>query len=152
MRLPYLFALAFALAGPAAAQGLIVAENDLGYLNLRAGPGTQHAVLERMRPGARVSVIETMGRWARVRSPGGAEGWASLDYLDRDTASAAAQAFVAPGSDWLNLRELPTTEAPILRRMYPGDRLEEIGRSGPWLHVRHVSGAVGWAHGDYVSR
>ena len=154
MRLPQIYALLLALAGPAAAQGLVVAENDLGYLNLRAGPGTQHAVLERMRPGDRVAVIETLGRWARVRSPGGGEGWASLDYLERVGALTrdAAPLFVARGSDWLNLRDGPSTDSAILRRMYPGDRLEPLARDGAWLLIRHVSGAVGSAHSDYVTR
>jgi N-acetylmuramoyl-L-alanine amidase len=152
MRRPTLAALLLALATPAAAQGLVVAENELGYLNLRAGPGTQHAVLGRMRPGDRVAVLETLGRWARVRSPGGGTGWASLDYLERAADGTATSLFVAAGPDWLNLRAGPGTDAPILRRMYPGDRLEPIGREGAWLRVRHVSGAVGWAHSDYVTR
>lgn len=133
----------------AAAQGLVVAENPEGYLNLRGGPGTQHAVLERMRPGDRVAVLETMGKWARVRTPAGGTGWASLDYLDRAEPGAALH--VAAGTDWLNLRAGPGTDRPVLRRMYPGDRLERLERRGDWLRIRHASGAVGWAHGDYVT-
>jgi N-acetylmuramoyl-L-alanine amidase len=104
-----------------------------------------------MRPGERVAVIEELGRWARVRSPGGGTGWASLDYLTRDEV-AGAPLFVADGPAWLNLRAGPGTDREVLRRIYPGDRLEPLGRSGEWLRVRHVSGAVGWAHGAYVTR
>ncbi|PWJ20350.1 SH3 domain-containing protein [Jannaschia seohaensis] len=150
MRLP---TLAFLLAlSPlaAAAQGLVVADNSEGYLNLRGGPGTQHAVLDRMQPGTRVAVLETMGKWARVRTPGGVQGWASLDYLDREEVGAPTLT-VAPGTGWLNLRAAPGTDAAILRRMYPGDRVEALAREGEWLRIRHVSGAVGWAHGDYVT-
>jgi N-acetylmuramoyl-L-alanine amidase len=153
MRLPYIYALLLALAAPAGAQGLIVAENDLGYLNLRSGPGTQHAVLERMRPGDRVAVLETLGRWARVRSPGGGEGWASLDFLERAGALAKrVPLYVGQDHAWLNLRAGPSTETAILRRMYPGDRLEPLEQNGVWVRIRHISGAVGWAHSDYVTR
>ncbi|TFL16822.1 SH3 domain-containing protein [Jannaschia formosa] len=136
----------------AAAQGLIVAENEEGYLNLRSGPGTQHAIVEKMRPGDRVTVLEEMGKWARIRTPRGAQGWASLDYLDRAAPSGTEVLYVAQGSAWLNLRAAPGTDAAILRRMYPGDRLEPLSREGDWLRIRHVSGAVGWAHGDYLTR
>jgi N-acetylmuramoyl-L-alanine amidase len=103
-----------------------------------------------MEPGTRIAVLETMGKWARVRTPGGVQGWASLDYLDREEARTGVL-YVAPGSAWLNLRAGPGTDREVLRRIYPGDRLEPLSREGDWLRIRHVSGAVGWAHVDYVT-
>lgn len=46
-----------------------------GYMNLRAGPGTNYASLARMNNGTRVAVLETSGAWGRVRRSDGLTGW-----------------------------------------------------------------------------
>ncbi|CUH40268.1 SH3 domain-containing protein [Jannaschia seosinensis] len=144
---------ALLLATGAAAQDLYVADSDEGYLNLRGGPGTHHDIVRRLEPGDRVSVEEEMGRWARVRLPSGERGWASLDYLEQGSAPSGDALFVSTtGAGWLNLRSGPGTQFEVLRRMYPGDRLVSLERQGDWLRIRHVSGATGWAHRDYVTR
>ncbi|MGB3406380.1 MAG: SH3 domain-containing protein [Jannaschia sp.] len=135
------------------AQGLVVAQSGDGYLNLRSGPGTRYDILRRLSPGDRVSVEETLGKWARVRLPSGERGWASLDYLERPAQAVDVPLFVAQTTDgYLNLRAGPGTNYKVLRRMYPGDRLETLGREGRWLRIRHVSGAEGWAFDAYVTR
>jgi N-acetylmuramoyl-L-alanine amidase len=147
-----LFALAVILTAHAvSAQTLRVAESEEGYLNLRAGPATTHDVLRRLSPGDGVRVIEEVGRWARVRLPDGTVGWASLTYLKRGDPAVAPPRFVAGGIAWLNLRDGPGTGHSVLRRLYSGDRLEPLGRRGDWMRVRHVSGAEGWAHVDYLT-
>ncbi|GIT91753.1 hypothetical protein JANAI62_22100 [Jannaschia pagri] len=151
MRRLALLAALILLPGTALAQGLVVAESDEGYLNLRAGPGTQHEVLRRLSPGDRVSVEEELGTWARVRLPSGERGWASLRYLERRAEPVGGPLFVAQtGEGYLNLRRGPGTQHDVLRRMYPGDRLDELARDGAWVRVRHVSGAEGWAYGVHL--
>ncbi|MGB0496695.1 MAG: SH3 domain-containing protein [Rubricella sp.] len=52
-------------------------------LNVRAGPGTDHAVIGRLAPdatGLEVIEIDATGRWARLNVEEGT-GWASLAYL-----------------------------------------------------------------------
>ncbi|WP_281825698.1 SH3 domain-containing protein [Jannaschia rubra] len=136
----------------ALAQTLYVKQTEEGYLNLRSGPGTVHDVLLRLSPGDRVDIEETLGIWAHVRLPSGQRGWVSSSYLERGAAEVPAIRFVAPTTvGYLNLRAGPGTGHAVLRRMYPGDRLAPLERRGDWLRVRHVSGAVGWAHGDYIT-
>ena len=52
-----------------------------GYLNLRTGPGTKYQVIMRMYNGEEVEVLETKGKWVRVRHYSGSVGWAYRDYL-----------------------------------------------------------------------
>ncbi|WP_299815088.1 SH3 domain-containing protein [uncultured Jannaschia sp.] len=152
MRLAPLLACLALLSGPAFAQTLYVRDSEEGYLNMRDGPGTRHDVVRRLDPGDRVSVQESLGLWTRVRLPDGNEGWVSGDYLERGEPIAAAL-FVKPTNvGYLNLRQGPGTETPILRRIYPGDRLAPLGRDGVWIEVRHATGARGWVHSDYVTR
>lgn len=51
-------------------------------LNLRAGPGRQHAVLALLRQGDEVDLLALQDGWARVQIAGRAPGgWVSRDYL-----------------------------------------------------------------------
>lgn len=137
----------------ATAQGMVVRDSSEGYLNLRAGPGTIHEVERRLIPGERVSVVETMGKWARVRLASGQQGWVSLDYLAQAQAAPEGVLFVnRTGVGYLNMRVGPGTDKAVIRRIYPGDRLVPLRRQGKWIDVRHATGTEGWVHGDYVSR
>ena len=53
----------------------------VGSLNLRTGPGTKYQVIMRMYNGEEVEVLETKGKWVRVRHYSGSVGWAYRDYL-----------------------------------------------------------------------
>ncbi|MGB3555095.1 MAG: SH3 domain-containing protein [Jannaschia sp.] len=136
----------------AAAQDLYVAQTEEGYLNLRDGPGTRFDILRRLSPGDRVAIRETVGLWARVRLTSGQEGWVSQRYLEKGAPTVGARVVARTGEGYLNLRGGPGTTHPVLRRMYPGDRLDVIGQRGKWLLVRHVSGAEGWAYEAYTRR
>lgn len=152
MRLILAVILMLAAPALAAAQTLYVAQTSDGFLNLRSGPGTRFEVLRRLSPGDRVTVQETEGRWYNVRLPTGERGWVAGDFLEQG-APAIGLMFVAQTNDgYLNLRAGPGTDTAILRRMYPGDRLEQLDRRGRWVQVRHVSGAVGWAYDAYITR
>lgn len=152
MRLAILFCLLIAPLS-AAAQDMKVSQTGEGYLNLRDGPGTIHDIVRRLAPGDRVSVEESVGKWAKVRLPSGERGWVSLDYLEKGPAESGAVLFVnRTGVGYLNMRSGPGTDTAILRRLYPGDRLLPLRRQGKWVAVRHATGAEGWVHGDYVHR
>ncbi|SDZ38084.1 N-acetylmuramoyl-L-alanine amidase [Jannaschia faecimaris] len=136
----------------AAAQTLYVTQTSDGFLNMRSGPGTRFDVTRRLSPGDRVDVQQTKGVWYYVRLPSGDRGWVSGNYLERGRP-ATGLLFVAHSDDgYLNLRGGPGTNHEIVRRMYPGDRLEALDRRGRWVQVRHVSGAVGWAYDAYLTR
>jgi len=54
-----------------------------GPLNMRAGPGTGHAVLGQCQRGDWVEVTAKAGRWSEVRLADGAHGWVHSAYLTR---------------------------------------------------------------------
>lgn len=52
-------------------------------LNVRRGPGTEHAVLTRLPHGTPVFVQERVGLWLRITAPNrGIEGWVLQTYLN----------------------------------------------------------------------
>lgn len=54
-----------------------------GNVNVRSGPGTQHRIVGRLRPGDRVEITrcDRAGRWCRVEQRRGRDGWVSSRYL-----------------------------------------------------------------------
>ena len=51
-------------------------------LNVRAGPGAEHAVVGKLAQGEQVRVLEEMSGWKRIRpDAGGLEGWVAGEYL-----------------------------------------------------------------------
>ena len=55
--------------------------ND-GYLNLRAGPGTNYSIIRRLHAGQRLFARAYSGNWAQVQLPDGTTGWASMRYME----------------------------------------------------------------------
>jgi uncharacterized protein YgiM (DUF1202 family) len=68
------------LARRGPAQLTVYSAHD-GFLNLRLGPGTNHAILMQMYNGDRVEVLGRSGNWHQVRHESGAVGWAHRRYL-----------------------------------------------------------------------
>jgi uncharacterized protein YgiM (DUF1202 family) len=63
------------------ARRMIVADPRDGWLNLRTGPGTGFAIVDRLDNGTVVQVLEQSGTWVRVRLEYRIEGWAYRPYL-----------------------------------------------------------------------
>lgn len=68
---------------PVAAPYTTVVWPKSGTLNLRSGPGTDHAVVRKLERGDWVEVSERAGPWVKLRHPSGDEGWAHKAYLTR---------------------------------------------------------------------
>ena len=69
------------LALPALAEMRIVNSPGDGYLNLRTGPGSSFAIVQRMYNGDSVEIVERKGGWVRVFHQSGATGWCFEKYL-----------------------------------------------------------------------
>ncbi|SIS51234.1 SH3-like domain-containing protein [Phaeovulum vinaykumarii] len=68
---------------PQPGEFLVVNAPGDGFLNLRTAPSSRADIILRMRHGARVQIMETLGDWVRVRHESGQTGWASARYLRR---------------------------------------------------------------------
>jgi len=58
-------------------------------LELRAGPGTEHAIVERLAHGSVVTAVDTAGWTPVVTQPDGRSGWVATRYLAPVMADAA---------------------------------------------------------------
>lgn len=78
---PVVAALLLAVSGVAPAEAVPATVSGVEALNIRRGPGTEHAVFARLERGQKIEVTKIVGTWAAVRTPGGAEGWVQKQHL-----------------------------------------------------------------------
>ena len=52
-------------------------------LNIRSGPGPQFDVMDTLRKGDSISVIDVRGDWARIDKAGNTDGWVHRAYIRR---------------------------------------------------------------------
>ena len=118
-------------------------------LNLRAGPGTDHAVLAVMPNGATITVWygEQVNGFLRTRY-GSLEGWAYQDYIRGTLGQPPANRVVVTVD--INLRAAPSLDAPIILVMPAGSTAD--GAAEVVNGFRHVTynGIVGWAFNAYL--
>lgn len=135
------------------------------WLNIRsAGSSSGKAIgaLAFNDTGVTVQGCQSNG-WCRV-SYGCASGWAFGKYLGqgnspRNAAHTGIYHVVDhPRDQLLNVRSGPGTEFPIVGELSPdatniqvGDCQRVKGWKLRWCTVRHSSGAIGWAYGQYLA-
>lgn len=53
-----------------------------GFLNMRTGPGTNYAIIQRLYAGQGLYVTGGQGRWLNVQLPDGTRGWTSSRFVN----------------------------------------------------------------------
>ena len=124
-------------------------------LNVRSGPSTSAAVVERLADGV---VIEATGPaqdgdgrvWLAVRAPSGVDGWVAKDFLD-----AVAQRLRVT-DDGVRLREQPDTSATIVATLGRGTVVDAVdgelvsADGHQWRCVRDGARS-GWIAAEYLA-
>ena len=132
-------------------------------VNLRAGPGTDYAIIAQLAAGAELQIVGRGAEndWVYVQPEDGDAGWVFASYLtgidDMD-----ALVVVTPDPDVLplaevseelvNLRGGPGAEYEILSQLSQDQTLMVVGRNeaGDWLAVK-FGGDTGWIFIDLVT-
>jgi len=55
--------------------------SEVTVLHLRSGPSTDHDILDRLVRGTVLEVVDSEGKWLKVITPKGKEGWVHGDYV-----------------------------------------------------------------------
>lgn len=72
-----------------------------------------------------------------------------LSVIPATTMAASKYATVVGG--WLRLRERPTTNSTTITSYYTGTRVEILGSTGNWYHVRTPDGRTGYMSASYLN-
>ncbi|MFZ5813914.1 MAG: SH3 domain-containing protein [Bacillota bacterium] len=131
-----------------AADAATIKPIDRDGLNLRAGPGTQYAVVGGLAQDQSALVISREGDWYKVRLSSGQEGWVAGWYsrvlLDDEERYAVVD------TDLLNVRRIPNLQAAIVAQVVQGERVRLLEINPQWWRVRLASGIEGWVASQYM--
>lgn len=109
---------------------------DRREINMRAGPGTGHAVLWALGRGYPLAVTGRRGQWLKVRDFENDTGWVYRP-LTGNTPHHVVKARVA------NIRSAPAAGSRIVGRAERGEVLRTVERRERWVKVQR-GGLRGW--------
>lgn len=139
------------VSNPAQGGDLVTITTDV--LNVRKGPGTNHAVTTSVRRGQVYTIVERSGNWGRLKS---GAGWICLDYTS--AGAGAGQTIVStPAKKYaaglytvtasgLNVRKGPGTGYAVVKSYPKGTRFDTFEIKGNWART-----PSGWVCLDYAT-
>lgn len=101
-----------------------------GNLNVRAGAGTSFKVINALRNGTGVTILDKSGNWRKVKAFNGVTGWVSNNYLAKTSTAT-----VRTNGRNLNVRKGPGTNSPVLGSVKNGTKVAVISTTGNWAYV-----------------
>ncbi|MDR3120796.1 MAG: SH3 domain-containing protein [Clostridiales bacterium] len=121
-------------------RGVVVAE----LLNIRSGPDKEAQVTGRLAQGVEVRVIDTKDEWYQIAYDQSSTGWVVAEYLkvDFDVVQATA--------DDVNIRNSPSTDAPVTTQVQKFDRFIMLDRFNDWFKIKLENGESGWVNDQYA--
>jgi N-acetylmuramoyl-L-alanine amidase len=134
-------------AGFAVADTSRVAEVNVGTLNVRSGPGTEHQRAGTVSAGMLFEILSSQGDWLQVRLTQGGSGWifSGNGYASVHNISGTVQVTV----DGLNVRAGPGTSHANVSRVSRGVFPYLAERNG-WYRILLPQGRAGWVSGQFA--
>jgi SH3-like domain-containing protein len=127
--------------GTAWAQEWVSIRND--NVNMRAGPGTNHAVQWKLARGFPLQVVQRRNNWLQVRDFEGDTGWVAR------SVTSNIRHHIVKGQN-VNLRAGPGTNHRVVGRAKYGEVLRTVRRQGRWAEVRMPNGRNAWIAANLV--
>lgn len=122
-------------------------------LNLRAGPSSADAWLGSAPEGTWVGLTGDSGNWYSVFVPSlNQYGYMSKNYLKTSSHGTGINTGVVKNpnpSSFLNLRQYPGYDAPVLGIFYNGSTFTVLSYNGGWYQVQ-INGQTGYFREEFV--
>jgi len=122
-------------------------------LNIRAGARTDRAVVATVTKGTKVTVLDKLNDWYKVKLSNGTVGWASSAYVSLG-GSATTNKFPRTATvtaTSLNIRAGARVERPLVTTVKKGTKVTLLDSLGDWYKVKLSNGKVGWAVKTYIA-
>jgi cell wall-associated NlpC family hydrolase len=113
-------------------------------VNVRSKPNLDADVLTRLAEETRVEVLEEGDGWCKIQYEGTA-GWVNRTYLSIKNGPTAIMM-----ADDVNLRSKPDTDAEVMKKLYEGEKVNVLDRTGNWFKVKTLNGETGWVYSDFL--
>ena len=122
------------------------AEVSVDGLELRSGPSSQSPVLQTLRQGTPVKIVEAQGSWGRVEIPGQVRLWVFGDYVQ-----GAPEGRITANK--VRLRNRPTTggNSKVVAHLNKGDSVTVHTSTGDWKQISSRKATPAWVRLSGVS-
>lgn len=137
-----LVALLHLIDAAAAADMASIADDNI---NMRSGPGLEHAVVWKLDAGFPVEILGTKGEWLQVRDFEGSSGWVHKKNIGR-TPHMIVKANKGVDQQ-INVRKEPDTNGVIIAKANYGVVFKTLVKKDGWVKVEHGQGVTGWVDG-----
>lgn len=111
-------------------------------VNLRTGPDTKYSVKWEYGSGFPVKVIESKGKWVKIKDFENDTGWIHESLL-----APKPQVIVKANKNQeqkINIRSKPGIDGDIVGRAYYGVVFSLLQQEDDWAKVKHETGLTGW--------
>ncbi len=145
-----------ALPASAAIYGDYAVVSGSSTLNLRHGPGTSYQLLYTAHENDWVMIMYEEDNWYKVRvMSNGMEGYMSKNFLTVNPGSSSSGPMTGVvtnprATQYLNLRQYPSTQAPVLGIFYNGARFNVLSAMDGWYQVE-MNGMTGYFMKQFVT-
>ena len=137
--------------------GIVTADS----LNVRSGASTTKEVIASITKNTKVTILDTLGNWYKVKLGDGTVGWVSSTYISTanigttPTAGAVSITTTFPKqgtvtADSLNVRAGARTDREIVAKVSSGTKVTVLSSQGNWYKVKLATGKIGWASSTYI--
>ncbi|MBP3888057.1 MAG: family 10 glycosylhydrolase [Cellulosilyticum sp.] len=126
-------------------------------VQLRSGARADRPVVTTVAKGTKVTLLDTLNGWYKVKLSNGTVGWASTQYFAVDssnTSSGTSTRFPRTASvtaTSLNIRSGARTDRPVVTTVSKGTKVTLLDQLGDWYKVKLSNGTVGWAVKSYIA-
>lgn len=134
-------------------------------LNVRAGARTDRPVVAKVSKNTKVTILDVLGSWYKVKLDNGTIGWASSQYIKVDTTSTgqankpSTSGGTATGSktgivsvEALNMRSGPDTTKSIIKKLSKGTKVTLLESTDKWYKIELADGTKGWVAKEYIQQ
>ena len=125
------------------------------YLNIRAEPSTEAAVIGKLYVGAMAKIVEQSGEWTKISS-GTVEGYVNNEYIvtgieAEELARQDGRMVATVLENGINVRENPGMDADVLNIAGQGEQYEVAEEAEGWVGIRYSENITAYMSADYVS-
>lgn len=139
--------------------GSVIAET----LNVRSGARTDRPIITKIIKGTKVSILDTLSGWYKVKLPTNQVGWVSVDYIKVDKTSTTtgvtnnkpntqptASKIGTVTTDGLNVRSGAGINHGVITKVNKGAQVTLLETKGDWYKVKLTDGKTGWVNKSYI--
>jgi len=129
-------------------------ESKVSNLNVRSGPSTTFAIVDKIQPDTYYSILDVEGDWIKIQLSQNKSGWVAnwliKETIETPSVETTERDKVIIEATILNVRSTPSTSSSIIDKLKKGDVVEVLDIKDGWYQINKQNNK-GWIASQYAS-